>query len=110
MIEQLAAEETDQDYYYRGDLETAQQRLLPEEGGEQGEGVVASSSVEGEEDGHRQGIHHPGRKPRVHGSTSSVSTGFTRGEKMTFGVIAVIAFLNVCVCVPLHYHFAGQDN
>ncbi|KAG0209990.1 hypothetical protein BGX28_009769 [Mortierella sp. GBA30] len=38
------------------------------------------------------------------------SSGFTRGEKMTFVGIAVVAVLNLSVCIPLYYHFAGQDD
>lgn len=37
-------------------------------------------------------------------------TGFTRAEKLTFIGIAVVAVLNVCVCIPLYYHFANQDG
>ncbi|GJJ72790.1 hypothetical protein EMPS_05148 [Entomortierella parvispora] len=109
MIEQLAEEEeTDQDFYYRGDIESAQQRLLPEE--TQGEEGGSSSSTIAGLEGTHQGIHHPGRKPRGHGSTAAASTGFTKGEKWTFVIIAVVGVLNVCVCVPLYYHFAGQGN
>ena len=109
MVEQLADEETDQDFYYRGDLEAAQQSLLPEEAQGREGSSSSSSTAAGHEDGH-QGIHHPGRKPRGHGSTALASTGFTKGEKWTFVVIAVVGVLNICVCVPLYYHFAGQGN
>lgn len=37
-------------------------------------------------------------------------TGFTRAEKLTFVGIAVIAVLNVCVCLPLYSHYANQDE
>lgn len=39
-----------------------------------------------------------------------VPTGFTRGEKWTFLVIAIVAVINVSVCVPLYYHYAGQES
>ncbi|KAG0371110.1 snare associated Golgi protein-domain-containing protein [Gamsiella multidivaricata] len=38
------------------------------------------------------------------------SSGFTRGEKITFVVITIVAVLNVCVCVPLYFHFANQGE
>ncbi|KAG0045594.1 hypothetical protein BGZ83_009214 [Gryganskiella cystojenkinii] len=107
MVEQLAAEEGDQDFYYRNDLESAEQRLLQEDDTE-GSATTSSNG----HDGVHQGIHHPGRKPRGHGATGAAlaSTGFTKGEKMTFVVIAVVAVLNVCVCVPLYYHYANQED
>ncbi|KAF9095403.1 hypothetical protein BGX23_000540 [Mortierella sp. AD031] len=37
-------------------------------------------------------------------------TGFTRAEKLTFVGIAVVAVLNVCICIPLYSHFANQDD
>ena len=115
MIEQLAAEEEDQDHFYRGDLESAQ-RLL-DEGEEAGssragtvtddETVAASSSTDSQRNskahrvlGVRQQISTPPTLP---------SSGFTRGEKITFVVIAAVALINVCVCVPLYYHYANQE-
>lgn len=41
---------------------------------------------------------------------SSQETGFTRAEKWTFVGIAVVAVLNVCVCIPLYSHYANQDD
>ncbi|KAG0054937.1 hypothetical protein BGZ83_010062 [Gryganskiella cystojenkinii] len=38
------------------------------------------------------------------------STGFTRGEIWTFVGIAIVAVINVCVCVPLYYHFKNQPE
>ncbi|KAG9066510.1 hypothetical protein KI688_001738 [Linnemannia hyalina] len=37
-------------------------------------------------------------------------TGFTRAEKLTFVGIVIVAILNVCVCIPLYFHFANQDD
>ncbi|KAF9901193.1 hypothetical protein EC991_006424 [Linnemannia zychae] len=37
-------------------------------------------------------------------------TGFTRAEKWTFVGIAVVAFVNVSVCIPLYSHYANQDD
>ncbi|CAO3570304.1 unnamed protein product [Mortierella alpina] len=37
-------------------------------------------------------------------------TGFTRGEKLTFVAIAVVAVVNLAVCIPLYFHFAHQDE
>ncbi|KAG0283968.1 hypothetical protein BGZ96_011675 [Linnemannia gamsii] len=37
-------------------------------------------------------------------------TGFTRSEKWTFVGIAVVAVLNVCICIPLYSHYADQDD
>jgi len=37
-------------------------------------------------------------------------TGFTRAEKLTFVGIAVVAVLNICICIPLYSHFANQDE
>ncbi|KAK3821943.1 MAG: snare associated Golgi protein-domain-containing protein [Linnemannia gamsii] len=37
-------------------------------------------------------------------------TGFTRAEKWTFVGIAVVAVINICVCIPLYYRYANQDD
>ena len=37
-------------------------------------------------------------------------TGFTRTENLAFVGIAVVAVLNVCVCIPLYFHFTDQDD
>ncbi|KAG0279340.1 hypothetical protein BGZ95_001528 [Linnemannia exigua] len=37
-------------------------------------------------------------------------TGFTRAEKWTFVGIAIVAVTNICVCIPLYYHYANQDD
>ncbi|KAG0214307.1 hypothetical protein BGX28_002415 [Mortierella sp. GBA30] len=118
MIEQLAAEEDDQDHYYRGDLESAERRLLRPskvrtrdadeetegEGGECSSGITTLTSHH--ENGRSKAVHHP--LPST--AASLPSSGFTKGEKITFAVIALVAVLNVCVCVPLYYHFADQDD
>ncbi|KAF9988509.1 hypothetical protein BGZ75_009283 [Mortierella antarctica] len=122
MIEQLAAEEGDQDYYYRGDLEAADQRLLVPsrvrtrdadeedevEGGESSSGATVSSA----HDPHRPVNGHNKVHQHAHHSaaTNLPSSGFTKGEKWTFAAIAVVAVLNVCVCVPLYYHFAAEED
>lgn len=36
---------------------------------------------------------------------SPEETGFTRTEKITFGVIALVALTNICICIPLYNHF-----
>ncbi|KAG0268128.1 hypothetical protein DFQ27_007471 [Actinomortierella ambigua] len=48
---------------------------------------------------------HGGAPPRQY-----ASSGFTRGEKMTFIMIAVVAVVNLCVCLPLYFHFAAIDG
>lgn len=112
MIEQLAAEDGDRDYFHRGDLES-QQRLLNdgEEGSSGGavddETVTASSSA----NSHRNNKAHRLLGVRPHHPTPTLpSSGFTRGEKITFVVIAAVALINVCVCVPLYYHYANQGD
>ncbi|KAF9953660.1 hypothetical protein BGZ72_005238 [Mortierella alpina] len=37
-------------------------------------------------------------------------TGFTRGEKLTFVAIAVVAVVNLSVCIPLYHYFADRDG
>ncbi|KAF9947821.1 hypothetical protein BGZ72_010243 [Mortierella alpina] len=123
MIEQLAAEEGDQDYYYRGDLEAADQRLLVPsrvrtrdadddddevEGGESSSGATLSSTPGPHRlaNGHNKAHHHSNHPT----TTNLPSSGFTKGERWTFVAIAVVAVLNVCVCVPLYYHFAAQED
>ncbi|KAF9156666.1 hypothetical protein BG015_002870 [Linnemannia schmuckeri] len=112
MIDQLAAEEGDQDYYYRTDLEAAHQRLLSVDEGEEGEGSSATSSTLANPNHphHTAKDHHHSNKAPAATGPALASSGFTRGEKMTFVVIAVVAVLNICVCVPLYYHFANQEE
>ncbi|KAI8595451.1 snare associated Golgi protein-domain-containing protein [Dissophora ornata] len=114
MIEQLAAEETDPDYYYRADLEAAPQSLLSDREGREGEeeeeeqGESSSRTSATVADAFHHHLHN-----KTHGNearTEQGSSGFTRGEKITFIVIAVVAVVNVCVCVPLYHHFASQDD
>ncbi|KAF9905844.1 hypothetical protein EC991_001249 [Linnemannia zychae] len=107
MIEQLAAEEGDQDYFYRTDLEAAHQRLLGDEQAQEGEGSTTTSNTP--INNRVKDPHHQKSTPAAPAGPALASSGFTRGEKMTFVVIAVVAILNVCVCVPLYYHFANQD-
>ncbi|KAF9131330.1 hypothetical protein BGW39_001941 [Mortierella sp. 14UC] len=108
MIDQLAAEEGDQDYFYRTDLEAAHQRLLSDEQTEEGGSSTATSNTP--VNNRAKDHHHHKPTPGVPARPALASSGFTRGEKMTFVVIAVVAILNVCVCVPLYYHFANQDE
>ncbi|KAI1317330.1 hypothetical protein EDD11_008699 [Mortierella claussenii] len=99
MVEQLAAEEearTNPSFYREDDVEAAQQGLLRNESSNRHSSATSTtmaSQISG------SGIKAP-----------LASSGFTRGEKITFVVIAVVAVLNVCVCVPLYYHFANQDD
>ncbi|KAG0287823.1 hypothetical protein BGZ97_006985 [Linnemannia gamsii] len=111
MVEQLAAEEEDQDYFYRTDLETAHQRHLSADQAEGGEGSSATSSTLAVPHEPHHGVknNHGNKAPAID-RPALASSGFTRGEKMTFVVIAVVAVLNVCVCVPLYYHFANQEE
>lgn len=111
MVEQLAAEEDDQDYFYRTDLETAHRRHLSADQAEGGEGSSATSSTLAVpyEPHHGAKNHHGNKAPAI-ARPALASSGFTRGEKLTFVVIAVVAVLNVCVCVPLYYHFASQEE
>lgn len=112
MVDQLAAEEGDQDYYFRTDLEAAHQRLLSADQDEEGEGSSATSStlVVPSQPRHAAKDRHPHNKAPGTAGPTLASSGFTRGEKLTFVVIAVVAVLNVCVCVPLYYHFANQEE
>jgi cobalamin biosynthesis Mg chelatase CobN len=107
MIDQLAAEENDQDFFYRTDLEATHQRLSSDEQAE-GESSSTTSSTTVNDPSKRQ--HHPTQTSASPAGPALASSGFTRGEKMMFVVIAVVAILNVCVCVPLYYHFANQDD
>ncbi|KAF9348962.1 hypothetical protein BGX26_012685 [Mortierella sp. AD094] len=116
MIEQLAAEETDPDFYFGGDgMAAAQQRHLrgpssgsasrstDEEagyGGDDGEGTTATSTLLGNRQQNKSAATSP----------SSQSSGFTRGEKITFAVIAGVALLDICICLPLYYYFSNQDD
>ncbi|KAF9098912.1 hypothetical protein BGX23_004726 [Mortierella sp. AD031] len=114
MVDQLAAEEGDQDYFYRTDLEATQQRLLGDDQQEtrgEGESSSATSSTLAVPNNHP---HQPSKGQR-HQKAAPItpalaSSGFTRGEKWTFVAIGVVAVLNVCVCVPLYYHFANQEE
>ncbi|KAF9194009.1 hypothetical protein BGZ51_001353 [Haplosporangium sp. Z 767] len=132
MIEQLAAEEEDEDYYYRRDLEAADQRLLrpnprssprrnrSEDDNVEDEDAGGASSTSGSSTVVNQNnpslhkanqLHHPHRLAGTSTAASNLpSSGFTRGEKMTFVAIAVVAVLNVCVCVPLYFHFANEED
>ncbi|KAG0264279.1 hypothetical protein BG011_007169 [Mortierella polycephala] len=132
MIEQLAAEEEDEDYYYRRDLEAADQRLLgpnshsapkrnrSEDDNAEDEDAGGASSTSGTSAAVNQNssslykvnqLHHPHRLAGASAAASNLpSSGFTRGEKMIFVAIAVVAVLNVCVCVPLYFHFANEED
>ncbi|GJJ72625.1 hypothetical protein EMPS_04983 [Entomortierella parvispora] len=39
---------------------------------------------------------------------TGTSSGFTRGEQWTFVGIAIAAVINICVCIPLYFHFKDQ--
>ncbi|KAF9304405.1 hypothetical protein BGZ74_001636 [Mortierella antarctica] len=41
--------------------------------------------------------------------SSAEETGFTRTEKITFRVIALVALTNICICIPLYNHFADHQ-
>ncbi|KAF9109683.1 hypothetical protein BGX27_007334 [Mortierella sp. AM989] len=121
MIEQLAAEETDPDYYYRGEgVKAAQRRHLrgPSSGsGSQNTDVEAGYGEEGEGESSTPtstllaNHNHDHQNKSVSKPVATLpSSGFTRGEKITFGVIAIVAVLDVCICLPLYYHFAKQDD
>ncbi|KAF9918991.1 hypothetical protein BX616_003241 [Lobosporangium transversale] len=107
MIEQLAAEETDPNYYYRGDdLEATQRRHLgalspPED--REGSRSNSSTTVSNTLVGHSAGTGNTTTKMPTNAASSS---GFTRGEKIMFILIGIVAVLNVCICIPLYYHFA----
>ncbi|KAK3816184.1 MAG: snare associated Golgi protein-domain-containing protein [Benniella sp.] len=111
IIEQLATEDADPNYY-RGDLEAARQRhsgssQASERNREAGE---SSSTPNTTLDNHRNHIGKSGVPHKVHSHSLSEanlsSSGFTRGEKLTFMGIIFLAVLNVCVCVPLYIHFS----
>ncbi|KAF9919185.1 hypothetical protein BX616_000038 [Lobosporangium transversale] len=41
---------------------------------------------------------------------AQTSMGFTRGEKWVFAGIAAVAVINICVCIPLYFHYASQGE
>ncbi|KAI8359767.1 snare associated Golgi protein-domain-containing protein [Mortierella sp. GBAus27b] len=92
IIDQLVPDDTDPSRSRGRDEET-------------GEGSTNSTLT-----GHFQHVRKDGSQPHHHPIDHLSSPGFTRGEKLTFVFIAVLAVLNVCVCVPLYYHFANQDG
>ncbi|KAG0258039.1 hypothetical protein BG011_003576 [Mortierella polycephala] len=50
-------------------------------------------------------------KTKVKTTNASNSTvGFIRGEKIMFVGIAMVALVNICICIPLYFHFADQDT
>ncbi|KAF9287037.1 hypothetical protein BGZ68_002305 [Mortierella alpina] len=49
-------------------------------------------------------------KPAVANDEDPQLTGFTRGEKLTFVAIAIVAVVNLCVCIPLYHYFADRDG
>ncbi|KAF9922069.1 hypothetical protein FBU30_007843 [Linnemannia zychae] len=108
IIEQLATEEHDQDYYYRNDLEAARRRLL-----ENGEGASngTPSALADTDDSSQPAKDHRHRSNRggPNGSTLA-SAGFTKGEKWMFVIIGMVAVFNICICVPLYYHYANQEE
>ncbi|KAF9189240.1 hypothetical protein BGZ51_009765 [Haplosporangium sp. Z 767] len=60
---------------------------------------------------------NPGLEPTIAAKTnartttaSNSTTGFTRGEKITFVCIAIVVLVNICICIPLYFHFAEQDG
>ncbi|KAF9164940.1 hypothetical protein BGX21_009492 [Mortierella sp. AD011] len=116
IIEQLATEEINPDFYFGGDgMAAAQRRHLgvsssdsvsrntDEEagyGGDDGEGATATSTLIGNQQRNKSAATSP----------SSQSSGFTRGEKITFVVIATVALLDICICLPLYYYFSNLDG
>ncbi|KAF9433737.1 hypothetical protein BGZ76_009042 [Entomortierella beljakovae] len=42
-------------------------------------------------------------------TTTTASTGFTHGEKLMFVGIGTLAIVNICVSIPLYFHFANQQ-
>ncbi|KAG0347850.1 hypothetical protein BG004_006800 [Podila humilis] len=119
MIEQLAAEENQQEYYYRSNLESIQQLLDGEEEAGSSSGVGTWAEDEEARPEAALSIHSRqslNKSPRVLGlrqqptPAALPSSGFTRGEKITFVAIAAVAVVNVCVCVPLFYHFANKET
>lgn len=66
--------------------------------------TVAGSLSEAETE--TDGLLH-GSDPENGARTSPTETasGFTRGEQWTFAGIAIAAVINICVCIPLYYHF-----
>lgn len=65
------------------------------------------SQSRGRDEEEASSLHNKAHPPRPLDKPSS--SGFTRGERITFVGIALLATLNVCVCVPLYYHFANQQ-
>ncbi|KAF9403988.1 hypothetical protein BGZ94_004428 [Podila epigama] len=126
MIEQLAAEDDqDRDAYYHNDLESAHERLLPNHSASSsssssGPGTAAREEETATAVSSGSHTHATSKARRLLGlgqdqSTRPVpptlpSSGFTRGEKITFVVIGVVAIVNICVGVPLYYHFKNQGK
>ncbi|KAF9956478.1 hypothetical protein BGZ70_009862 [Mortierella alpina] len=106
-----AAAEEDEEDVWNADLEAAvtvrhQGPVAPrvnEEGEEQEEEVASSTSV--------STLQSPPlvNKSAVTDDEDPQLTGFTRGEKLTFVAIAIVAVVNLAVCIPLYHHFADQD-
>ncbi|KAF9931445.1 hypothetical protein BGZ67_005311 [Mortierella alpina] len=104
-----AAAEEDQEDLWNADLEAAVtvrqqvqvgQRVIEEE-----EEEVASSTS-------TSTLQSPPlvNKTAVNKDEDPQLTGFTRGEKLTFIAIAIVAVVNVGVCIPLYHYFANRDG
>ncbi|KAG0002589.1 hypothetical protein BGZ65_002514 [Modicella reniformis] len=74
------------------DLETAQGRSVPAAVIERVEGVSITTDSD----------------EAIIVVKAPMPTGFTRGEKWTFVVIAIVALVDFSVCIPLYYHYASQ--
>lgn len=72
---------------------------------------VATAGSLSEAETERDGLLH-GADPETGARTSptETSSGFTRGEQWTFVGIAIAAVVNICVCIPLYYHFKDQPQ
>jgi hypothetical protein len=109
VIEQLATEDADPNHYRR-DLEGQRHSGSSQVSERNREAGESSSTPNTTLANHRNHIGKSGAPHRVHSHSLSEanlsSSGFTRGEKLTFMGIIFLAVLNVCVCVPLYIHFS----
>ncbi|KAF9433087.1 hypothetical protein BGZ76_009905 [Entomortierella beljakovae] len=115
MIEQLAAEETDPDFYYHeGGMEAAQQRHMRGPSDESRRSDIEAGSVEDEREGTTATSSllpsNNNQTSQIKGAPGTQSSGFTRGEKIAFVVIAFVAILDISICLPLYYRFANEDG
>jgi len=100
-----AAAEEDEEALWNADLEAAVAARQQGQAAQREEEEVASSTSTS-----TLQSPPPVNKSAVTDDEDPQLTGFTRGEKLTFVAIAVVAVVNLAVCIPLYFHFADQDE